>query len=95
MGAEPAELIIHQLQGIRRELATVLENQRRDRELITRMSLHMDEGLAGVARDIRELKSDVVLLENQNLSRHSEILHILRRLDGLATLPDEGPGTIP
>ena len=62
--SDPANHTLHMLQGMRRELGAMLENQRRDRELITRLALSVEQGFGDVRRDISELKSDMVLLEN-------------------------------
>jgi hypothetical protein len=36
--AHPTSLVLRQLQDLRREMAAILESQRRDRELITRFT---------------------------------------------------------
>ncbi len=88
MADEPDNLVLVQLRGMRREMAAILENQRRDRELITRLALRVDQGFARVdeafvdlRRDIGEIRSDMVRLENGLLDRHTEILDVVRRLD--------------
>jgi predicted nuclease with TOPRIM domain len=82
-------LIIAQLQGIRRELAAMLENQLRDRQLITRLASRMEQGFGEVRRDIQDLRSDVTLLENSLLTRHNEMMQVMRRLDELGAPADE------
>ena len=66
-----------QLQGLRRETAALLEPQVRDRELITKV---YNEMLA-VRVEVRELKSDLVLVDNKMQNRHNEVLSVIRRLD--------------
>jgi hypothetical protein len=86
--ADPTNLVLRQLQGLRREMAAVLENQRRDRELITRLTLNMDQlslrvdnGFAKVRKEIGAIRSDLLMLENGPLNRHNEILYLVRRMD--------------
>lgn len=108
---EPENLVLRHLQGLRREMAALLEERARDRDLIIRLSAHMDDGFDAVRqsfdgvrknfdelrRDLREVKSDITLLENRLISRHSEVLTILRRLDAIGVPPDDefGAGESP
>lgn len=39
--------------------------------------------------DIAHLKSDVLHLENQNMSRHGEVMNILRRLEPIENFVDK------
>jgi hypothetical protein len=64
-------VLIH-LQGLRREVATVLDNQQRDREIIARLQ-----------RDMNELRNDVYTLEREGLNRHTEMLRALERIESL------------
>ncbi len=96
MADEPNNLVLVQLRGMRREMAAILENQRRDRELITRLALRVDQGFARVdealvdlRRDIGEIRSDIVQLENGLLNRHTEILDVMRRPDQAGQEPVE------
>lgn len=84
------------LQSLRREMAAVLENQQRDRQLLTRLydettrefgRLRVD--VADLRRDVQEMKSDMLLLDNKLLSRHSEILQTIRRHDALGAPAEE------
>lgn len=82
-------LALRQLRGIRQELAAVLANQTRDRDIITRMYAKMeqefirtDEGISGLRRELAAVRSDLVMIENGLLSRHNDILDLARRLDG-------------
>jgi uncharacterized coiled-coil DUF342 family protein len=92
---EPANLVLLHLQGLRREMAPMLERQVRERELITRIYTDLmafrsetrDE-IDKVRRDIQEIKGDLFSLENQMQNRHNEILSIIRRLDTLGAEPD-------
>ena len=73
----------------------MLENQRRDRELIVRLDRHMEERFARLEsrfthvddsfkdarRELHDIRSDLILIENGLLTRHNEILDVVRRLD--------------
>jgi hypothetical protein len=85
---ELESLTLRQLRGLRQEMAAILANQQRDRDLITRIDARMeqefakvDEGMVGLRRDIAAMRSDVVMLENGMLSRHNDILDLARRMD--------------
>jgi uncharacterized coiled-coil DUF342 family protein len=84
MADEPENLVLLQLQGMRREMAALLDRQVRDRELISKI---YNEVLS-LRSEIRELKSDFVTLENQMQNRHNEVLGVIRRLDALGAPPD-------
>ena len=81
-------LTLRYLKTLRRDLTVVLENQGRDRQLITRLAARMDQSVGEIRRDMADLRGDIVLLENGLINRHSEILGIMRRLDG--TIDDGG-----
>jgi hypothetical protein len=88
---EADNLTLRYLRTMRRDITVVLENQARDRTLITRLAARMDQSVGEIRRDISDLRSDVVLLENGLLNRHNEILSIIRRIDDLdAVLPGDG-----
>lgn len=80
---ETESLTLRHLRSLRRDMAAVLENQARDRQLITRLAARMDQSVGEIRRDIADLRGDVVLLENGLLSRHNEILAVMRRLDDI------------
>jgi hypothetical protein len=93
---EIANLTLRHLRSMRREMAVVLENQVRDRQLILRLTERMDQSFASVAqnfadvrRDIRDLRGDIILLENGLLSRCNDILDLVRRVDEIAPRPAE------
>jgi hypothetical protein len=88
MADEPENLVLLQLQGIRREIAAMLERQVRDRELVTKVYNELLGFRSEVREDIREIKSDLVLLENQMQNRHNEVLALIRRLDAIGAPPD-------
>lgn len=88
MADEPENLVLLQLQGIRREIAAMLERQVRDRELVTKVYNELLGFRSEVREDIREIKSDLVLLENQMQNRHNEVLAVIRRLDAIGAPPD-------
>ena len=92
MADDPGNLVVVQLRG----MAAILENQRRDRELITRLALRVDQGFARVdealvdlRRDIGEIRSDMTQFENGLLNRHTELLDVMRRLDQAGQEPVE------
>jgi hypothetical protein len=80
------DLTQRHLRALRQELAVVLQNQMRDCELITRLHARMDQGFTEIRRDVGDLRSDVILLENNLLSRHNDLLDLSRRMDD----PDSG-----
>ena len=69
MADDPGNLVVVQLRG----MAAILENQRRNRELITRLALRVDQGFADLRRNIGEIRSDMAQLENGLLNRHTVI----------------------
>jgi predicted nucleic acid-binding Zn-ribbon protein len=84
MADEPENLVLAQLQGIRREMAALLERQVRDRELVSKIY----NELMTLRTDVRELKTDLLTVENQMLNRHNEVLGVIRRLDAIGAPPD-------
>ena len=93
MADEPENPILIQLRGIRREMATLLERQVRDRELTTKLYneiLAVRSEVQEVQRDVRDLRGDFLRLENDMLNRHNEVLEVMRRLDEVG-LPTERP----
>jgi uncharacterized coiled-coil DUF342 family protein len=79
-----------QLRGLRREVAALLENQTTFSKQIVRLYEHVDRlsddvrGLADeVRRDFKSVKSDIVMLENQNIPRHGETINALRRIESI------------
>jgi predicted nucleic acid-binding Zn-ribbon protein len=84
MADEPENLVLLQLQGIRREMAALLDRQVRDRELISKVY----NEVMSLRSEVRELKSDLLTVENQMQNRHNEVLGVIRRLDMLGAPPD-------
>ncbi|MBR2673827.1 MAG: hypothetical protein IKE32_04600 [Aeriscardovia sp.] len=80
---ETESLTLRHLRSLRWDIAAVLENQARDRQLITRLAARMDQSVGEIRRDIADFRGDVVLLENGLLNRHNEILATMRRLDDI------------
>ncbi|SRR5579863_1360668 len=79
-----------QLRGLRREVAALLENQTTFSKQIVRLYEHVDRlsddvrSLADeVRRDFKSVKSDIIMLENQNISRHGETINALRRIESV------------
>jgi DNA integrity scanning protein DisA with diadenylate cyclase activity len=77
MATEPENLILTELRGLRRELQASLENQ----ELFAKRQAQFQQTLAQFQQTLTELRGDVILLENHNITRHTEILQILHRLE--------------
>jgi hypothetical protein len=79
-----------QLRGLRREVAALLENQTTFSKQVVRLYEHVDRlsddvrSLADeVRRDFKSGKSDIIMLENQNISRHGETINALRRIESV------------
>ena len=85
MADEPTDLVLIHLQGLRREMAALLERQLRDRELVSKVFNELMAFRTEVREELRDIKSDVIHLENQMVSRHNEILGVIRRLDEIGT----------
>ena len=84
MADEPENLVLLQLQGIRREMAALLDRQVRDREMVSKVY----NEVMSLRSEVRELKSDLLTVENQMQNRHNEVLGVIRRLDALGAPPD-------
>lgn len=90
MTDENDNLTSRYLRTLRRDMTAVLENQARDRQLVTRRAARIDQSVGEIRRDVADLRSDVVLLENGLLNRHNEILSVMRRMDDLGETLSEG-----
>ena len=88
MADEPENLVLLQLQGLRREMAAVLEWQVRDRELTSKIYNELTAVRSEIRGEMREVKADLILLENQMQNRHNEVLTVIRRLDALGAPSD-------
>jgi uncharacterized coiled-coil DUF342 family protein len=91
MADEPENLVLLQLQGMRREMAAMLERQVRDRELVSKVYnevIALRSELQQVRSEVHELKSDLISVENQMQNRHNEVLGVIRRLDALGAPRD-------
>jgi hypothetical protein len=88
MADEPENLVLLQLQGMRREMAALLERQVRDRELMSKVYNELMAFRAETREEFRDVKTDLITLENQLLNRHNEVLSVIRRLDVLGAPPD-------
>lgn len=82
------DLTLAQLRGLRREVAALLENQDTLSKQIIRLYEHVDKllddmrGLTDeVRRDFQSVKSDIVMFESQNISRHRETINAIRRIE--------------
>jgi len=85
---EIANHTLAMLQGLRRELAAVLDNQARDRELLHRLQERVQAGFEGVSADLREIRGDIAALDIKSVTYKNDILAVLRRLDQVAPLSD-------
>ncbi len=74
--------LVH-LRGLRREVAAVLENQATFAKQIVRLYEHVDRLTDEVRRDFQSVKSDILLLENQNISRHGGTINAIRRIEAI------------
>ena len=81
--------LVH-LRGLRREVAALLENQATFSKQMVPVYEHVDrlsDDLRGlrdeVRRDFQSVKSDIVMLENQNISRHCETINAIRRIEAI------------
>jgi predicted nuclease with TOPRIM domain len=93
------------LRRIDRRQAEFQELVFRQQELISRLDRDMREGFSIVQRDIRELRSDMVLMENRILtrinaeyelsSRISRLEDDMTELVGKASATDDESGTKP
>jgi hypothetical protein len=84
------DITLVQLRGLRREVAALLENQATFSKQMVRLYEHVDKlsdevrGLAvEVRRDFQSVKSDIIMLESQNISRHGETINAIRRIEGI------------
>jgi hypothetical protein len=74
--------LVH-LRGLRREVAALLENQTIFSKQIVRLYEHVDRLTDEVRRDFQSVKSDIDMLENQNISRHDETINAIRRIEAI------------
>ena len=72
--------LVH-LRGLRREVAALLENQTTFSKQMVRLHEHVERLTDEVRRDFQSVKSDIVMLENQNISRHGETISAIRRIE--------------
>jgi hypothetical protein len=77
MANEPEDPVLVELRSLRRELAALLEHQ----TTFARQQTKIVETLEEIRRQIGDARSEIVLLESHNITRHTEILAILRRLE--------------
>jgi hypothetical protein len=77
------DITLVQLRGLRREVAALLENQATFSKQIVRLYEHVDRLTDEVRRDFQSVKSDIIALENQNISRHGETINALRRIENV------------
>jgi predicted nuclease with TOPRIM domain len=88
MADEPENLVLLQLQGLRCEMATLLEHRACARKLVLRIYNELMAFRSEVREEMHELKGDMISLENQMQNRHNEVLSVMRRLDALGAPPD-------
>lgn len=74
-------LVLRQVQSMRREMHGILERQARAIDLVAPLGERMERGFDDVRRELREVKSDLVLMENRVLTAQSDILKVVLRLD--------------
>lgn len=61
-------LVLRQVQGMCREMHEMLERQARAIDLVSRLGKRMERGFDDVRCELREVKSDLVLMENRVLT---------------------------
>ncbi|MGX7706142.1 hypothetical protein [Methylobacterium sp. Gmos1] len=91
-------ILLRQMQGIRRDIQETHERESRLIELVGRLAMRMDEGfnrvrddigtvredIDSLRRDIDALRGDNVLMENRVLTAISEVRRLSERIDTLA-----------
>ena len=86
------KLVLRQVHSLRREMHEMMERQARAIDLVNRLGERMERGFDDVRRELREVKSDLVLMENRVLTAQSDVLRVVRRIDDG---PDSGGETSP
>ena len=84
MADDPENLTLAHLQALRRDQAAMLEQiQTLARQMARIAETHVDvqRTMGDIKVTLTEMRSDILLLENLNITRHNEILGILHRLD--------------
>jgi hypothetical protein len=92
MADEPEKLALAHLQAIRRDQAAMLEQIQtlaRQMARIAEVNVDFQRTMGEMKLTLTEMRSDILLLENLNITRHNEILGILHRLD--ETEQQQGP----
>src|ERR687898_611498 len=92
MADEPEKLALARLQAIRRDQAAILEQIQtlaRQMARIAEVNVDFQRTMGEMKLTLTEMRSDILLLENLNITRHNEILGILHRLD--ETEQQQGP----
>lgn len=89
-------LVLRQLQGLRKENQVFLEREVEDRQRLIRLAERMEAGFDNIRSDIRqlrqevkELRGDLMLTENKLINGQNDILAVLRRLDEIESVPFE------
>lgn len=74
-------LVLRQVHSLRREMQEVMERQARAIDLVNRLGERMERGFDDMRRDLREVRSDLVLMENRVLTAQSDVLRLVQRVD--------------
>jgi hypothetical protein len=89
-------LVLRQLQGLRKENQVFLEREVEDRQRLIRLAERMEAGFDNIRSDIRQLRQevkeprgDLMLTENKLINGQNDILAVLRRLDEIESVPFE------
>ena len=61
----------------------MLENQATFSKQMVRLYEHVDKLTDEVRRDFQSVKSDIIALESQNISRHGETINAIRRIEAI------------
>lgn len=79
--SSPDDLVLVQLRGMRREFQAVIEQQARLFEYFSRLQGQIAAFRDEIRADVNTIRSDILLLEGQNASRHGEILNLMRQIE--------------
>ncbi|MGU3540894.1 hypothetical protein [Methylobacterium sp. A54F] len=81
-------LILRSMQGMRRDMIELADRETRVIDLLNRVNMRLDEAsarvdqhFARVERQLSDLRSDVLLLENKTLSAITEVRNLVAQLD--------------
>ncbi|MGU3283380.1 hypothetical protein [Methylobacterium mesophilicum] len=81
-------LLLRQMDGLRRDMRELMEREARTIELMNRIAVRMDEGftrirddMAYIRRDVGEMRGDLLTMENRVLNAITEVRFMAARVD--------------